>query len=24
MLYPHGGKTQIAFAPAMATMFGGH
>lgn len=22
MPYPHGGKTQIAFVPAMATMFG--
>ncbi len=24
MIYPHDGKTQIAFVPAMATMFGGH
>jgi hypothetical protein len=24
MIYAHGGKTQIAFVPAMATMFGGH
>jgi hypothetical protein len=24
MIYPHGGNTQIAFVPAMATMFGGH
>lgn len=24
MIYPHEGKTQIAFVPAMALMFGGH
>lgn len=24
MIYPHDGKTQIAFVPAMAMMFGGH
>lgn len=24
MIYAHGGSTQIAFVPAMASMFGGH
>ncbi|MEO6967328.1 MAG: hypothetical protein ABI132_02575 [Rhodanobacteraceae bacterium] len=24
MIYAHGGNTQIAFVPAMASMFGGH